>query len=144
MDEAHKNRYSVHPGSKKMYHDLQDMYWLPGMKRDIATYVSKCLTCSNVKAEHQRTLGLLQQPEIPEWKSFKKISPLAEEIILMIRKHIQKTKATSYKAKLMNIDDYMGWYTDEMRARVENIANDLRDITYYIIIKAVKKYADDE
>ncbi|GJW34829.1 reverse transcriptase domain-containing protein [Tanacetum coccineum] len=45
-----------------------DMYWWPGMKRDIATYVSKCLTCSKVKAEHQRPLGLLQQPEIPELK----------------------------------------------------------------------------
>ncbi|GJX25165.1 putative reverse transcriptase domain-containing protein [Tanacetum coccineum] len=44
------------------------MYWWPGMKRDIATYVSKCLTCSKVKAEHQRPSGLLQQPEIPEWK----------------------------------------------------------------------------
>ncbi|GJV86866.1 putative reverse transcriptase domain-containing protein [Tanacetum coccineum] len=39
-----------------------------GIKRDIATYVSKCLTCSKVKAEHQRPSGLLQQPEIPEWK----------------------------------------------------------------------------
>nr|GFA20810.1 hypothetical protein [Tanacetum cinerariifolium] len=39
-----------------------------GMKRDIATYVSKCLTCAKVKAEHQRPLGLLQQPEIPKWK----------------------------------------------------------------------------
>ncbi|GJY97424.1 putative reverse transcriptase domain-containing protein [Tanacetum coccineum] len=38
------------------------------MKRDIATYVSKCLTCAKVKAEHQRPSGLLQQPEIPEWK----------------------------------------------------------------------------
>ncbi|GKE75806.1 putative reverse transcriptase domain-containing protein [Tanacetum coccineum] len=68
MDEAHKTRYSVHPGADKMYRDLRDMYWWPGMKRDIATYVSKCLTCSQVKAEHQRPSGLLQQPEIPEWK----------------------------------------------------------------------------
>ncbi|GJY56744.1 putative reverse transcriptase domain-containing protein [Tanacetum coccineum] len=72
MDEAHKTRYSVGPpgggGADKMYHDLWDMYWWPGMKRDIATYVSKCLTCSKVKAEHQRPSGLLQQPEIPEWK----------------------------------------------------------------------------
>ncbi|GKA59301.1 putative reverse transcriptase domain-containing protein, partial [Tanacetum coccineum] len=37
MDEAHKTRYSVHPGADKMYHDLRDMYWWPGMKRDIAT-----------------------------------------------------------------------------------------------------------
>jgi hypothetical protein len=44
------------------------MYWWPGMKRDIATFVSKCATCGRVKAEHQRPSGLLQQPEIPEWK----------------------------------------------------------------------------
>nr|GEX93246.1 putative reverse transcriptase domain-containing protein [Tanacetum cinerariifolium] len=54
MDGAHKTRYSVHPGADKMYHDLRDMYRWPGMKRDVATYVSKCLTCSKVKAEHQR------------------------------------------------------------------------------------------
>ncbi|GJT90527.1 putative reverse transcriptase domain-containing protein [Tanacetum coccineum] len=48
MDEAHMTRYSVHPGADKMYHDLRDMYWWPGMKRDIATYVSKCLTCSKL------------------------------------------------------------------------------------------------
>ncbi|GJZ76218.1 putative reverse transcriptase domain-containing protein [Tanacetum coccineum] len=68
MDEAHKTKYSLHPGADKMYHDLRDMYWWPGMKRDIATYVSKCLTCSKVKADHQRPSGLLQQPEIPKWK----------------------------------------------------------------------------
>ncbi|GJU28513.1 putative reverse transcriptase domain-containing protein [Tanacetum coccineum] len=68
MDEAHKTKYSVHPGADKMYHDLRDMYWWPRMKRDVATYVSKCLTCSKVKAEHQRPSSLLQQPEIPEWK----------------------------------------------------------------------------
>ncbi|GJV90680.1 putative reverse transcriptase domain-containing protein [Tanacetum coccineum] len=68
MDEAHKSRYSVHPGADKMYYDLRDMYWWPGMKRDIATYVNECLTCAKVKAEHQRPSGLLQQPEILEWK----------------------------------------------------------------------------
>ncbi|GJY45888.1 putative reverse transcriptase domain-containing protein [Tanacetum coccineum] len=52
----------------KMYYDLRDMYWWPGMKKEIAIYVSKCLTCAKVKAEHQRPSGLLQQPEIPEWK----------------------------------------------------------------------------
>ncbi|GJV00530.1 putative reverse transcriptase domain-containing protein [Tanacetum coccineum] len=68
MDEAHKSRYSVHPGEDKMYYDLRDMYWWLGMKKDIALYVSKCLTCSKVKAKHQTPSGLLQQPEIPEWK----------------------------------------------------------------------------
>ncbi|GJR28602.1 putative reverse transcriptase domain-containing protein, partial [Tanacetum coccineum] len=68
MYEAHKTRYSVHPGADKMYHDLRDMYLWSGIKRDIATYVSKCLTCLKVKDEHQRPSRLLQQPEIPEWK----------------------------------------------------------------------------
>nr|GEW36094.1 hypothetical protein [Tanacetum cinerariifolium] len=45
-----------------------DMYWWPVMKIDIAIYVSKCLTCSKVKAEHQRPLGLLQKPKIPKCK----------------------------------------------------------------------------
>ncbi|GJY22415.1 putative reverse transcriptase domain-containing protein [Tanacetum coccineum] len=68
MDEAHRSKYFVHPRADKMYHDLRDMYWWPRMKRDIATYVSKCLTCSKVKVEHQMPSGLLQQPEIPEWE----------------------------------------------------------------------------
>ena len=66
MDEAHRSRYSVHPGSDKMYLDLKKLYWWPNMKAEIATYVGKCLTCSKVKAEHQKPSGLLQQPEIPE------------------------------------------------------------------------------
>ncbi|GJW49262.1 putative reverse transcriptase domain-containing protein [Tanacetum coccineum] len=68
MDKAHTSRYSVHPGADKMYYDLRDLYWWPGMKRDIAEYVSRCLTCSKIKAEHQKPSGFLQQPEIPEWK----------------------------------------------------------------------------
>ncbi|GJR33383.1 putative reverse transcriptase domain-containing protein [Tanacetum coccineum] len=68
MDEAYKSKYSVHPGADKMYYDLRDRYWWPGMKKDIAEYVSKCLTCLKVKVEHQRPSGLLQQPEIPVWK----------------------------------------------------------------------------
>nr|GEV77365.1 putative reverse transcriptase domain-containing protein [Tanacetum cinerariifolium] len=57
MDEAHKLKYSVHPGADKMYYDLRDMYWWPGMKKDIALYVSKFLTCTKIKAEHQRPLA---------------------------------------------------------------------------------------
>ncbi|GKE49592.1 putative reverse transcriptase domain-containing protein, partial [Tanacetum coccineum] len=68
MDEAHTSRYLIPPGADKMYHDLRDLYWWPGMKRDVAEYISRCLTCSKIKAEHQKPSGLLQQPEIPEWK----------------------------------------------------------------------------
>ncbi|GJU48673.1 putative reverse transcriptase domain-containing protein [Tanacetum coccineum] len=68
MDKAHKSKYSIHSGADKIYYDLRDRYWWPGMKKDIAVYVSKCLTCLKVKAEHQRPSSLLQQPEIPKWK----------------------------------------------------------------------------
>nr|GEV30271.1 putative reverse transcriptase domain-containing protein [Tanacetum cinerariifolium] len=68
MYESHKSKYSVHPGSDKIYQDIKLLYWWPNMEADIATYVSKCLTCLKVKAEHQKPSGLLVQPEIPQWK----------------------------------------------------------------------------
>ncbi|GJY24774.1 putative reverse transcriptase domain-containing protein [Tanacetum coccineum] len=94
LNETHKSRYSMHFRADKMYHDPCDVYWWPGMKRDIAIYVSKCLTCAKVKAKHQRPSGLLQQPEIPEWKLPKQahfqaysedcnIAKLASIIVLM-------------------------------------------------------------
>nr|GFA46960.1 putative reverse transcriptase domain-containing protein [Tanacetum cinerariifolium] len=69
IHESHKSKYSVHPGSNKMYQDMKKLYWWPNMKADITTYVSKGLTCAKVKAEHQRPSGLLVQPKIPKWKS---------------------------------------------------------------------------
>ncbi|GJR25990.1 putative reverse transcriptase domain-containing protein [Tanacetum coccineum] len=68
MHESHKSKYSIHLGSDKMYLDLKKMYWWPNMKAEIATYVSKCLTCAKVKAECQKPSGLLVQPVIPVWK----------------------------------------------------------------------------
>ncbi|GKE16318.1 putative reverse transcriptase domain-containing protein, partial [Tanacetum coccineum] len=68
MHKSHKSKYSIHPGFNKMYQDLKKLYWWPNMKADIATYISKYLTCAKVKAEHQKPSGLLQPPEIPEWK----------------------------------------------------------------------------
>nr|GEW77301.1 reverse transcriptase domain-containing protein [Tanacetum cinerariifolium] len=68
MHESHKLKYFVHSGFVKMYQDMKELYWWPNMKADIATYVSKCLTCLKVKAEHQKPFGLLVQHEIPQWK----------------------------------------------------------------------------
>ncbi|GKD82247.1 putative reverse transcriptase domain-containing protein [Tanacetum coccineum] len=68
MHEYHKSKYSIHPGSNKMYQDLKKLYWWPNMKVIIAEYVGKCLTCSRIKAECQKPSGLLIQPEIPTWK----------------------------------------------------------------------------
>ncbi|GKB24796.1 putative reverse transcriptase domain-containing protein [Tanacetum coccineum] len=68
MHESHESKYSIHPGSDKLYQDMKKLYWWPNMKADIATYISKCLTCLKVKAKHQKSSGLLVQPEIPQWK----------------------------------------------------------------------------
>ncbi|GKD81804.1 putative reverse transcriptase domain-containing protein, partial [Tanacetum coccineum] len=51
MDETHAIKYYVHPGADKMYYNLRDLYWWLGKKKDIAMYVSKCLTC--LKAIHK-------------------------------------------------------------------------------------------
>nr|GEV25182.1 retrovirus-related Pol polyprotein from transposon TNT 1-94 [Tanacetum cinerariifolium] len=59
MHESHKLKYSVHLGPNNMYQDMKELYWWPNMKVDIATYVSKCLTCLKVKVEHQKPSGLL-------------------------------------------------------------------------------------
>ena len=51
-----------------MYQDLKQYYWWRGMKRDVTEYVSKCLTCQQVKAEHQVLYGLLNLIPVPQWK----------------------------------------------------------------------------
>jgi len=68
MTEAHSAKYSMHTGSTKMYKNLKGRFWWNNIKREIAAFVSHCMTCQLVKAEHQRPPGLLQPLEIPEWK----------------------------------------------------------------------------
>ena len=59
MMEAHHSRYSIHPGSSKMYHDLKEVYWWGGMKKNIVEFVAEYLNCQQVKLEHQNTGGYL-------------------------------------------------------------------------------------
>ncbi|KAI3680944.1 hypothetical protein L6452_35724 [Arctium lappa] len=68
LSEAHKSKYSIHPGMDKMYRDLKLLYWWPGMKKDVRNFVEKCIACLQVKAEHQKPFGGLQPLEIPMWK----------------------------------------------------------------------------
>ena len=68
LSEAHESRYSIHLGTAKMYRDLRQHYWWSGMRRDIADFVSRCLCCQQVKAEHLRPGGEFQGLPISEWK----------------------------------------------------------------------------
>ncbi|EOY03078.1 Retrotransposon protein, putative [Theobroma cacao] len=68
LEEAHMAAYVVHPGATKMYQDLKEVYWWEGLKRDVAEFVSKCLVCQQVKAEHQKLTRLLQPLPVPKWK----------------------------------------------------------------------------
>jgi hypothetical protein len=68
LTEAHQSLYTIHPGSTKMYRDLRERYWWNGMKKEVAQFVERCLTCQRVKAEHQKPAGMLKPLTIPEWK----------------------------------------------------------------------------
>jgi hypothetical protein len=68
LDEAHLSRYSIHPGSTKMYHDLKQHYWWTKMKIEIVRYVAKCDICRCVKAIHMKTADPLQSLPILTWK----------------------------------------------------------------------------
>jgi hypothetical protein len=68
LDEAHLSKFSMHPGSTKMYHDLKPLYWWTRMKREITQYVSECDTCQRIKSSHLKSAGALQPLYIPSWK----------------------------------------------------------------------------
>jgi hypothetical protein len=68
LDEAHTSRYSIHPGSTKMYHDLRQQFWWTRMKHEATRYVSECDTCRKVKADYMKLGRLLQLLSVPEWK----------------------------------------------------------------------------
>nr|XP_043639150.1 uncharacterized protein LOC122610222 [Erigeron canadensis] len=68
INEAYNSMYSVHSDTYKMYHDIRELYSWTDMRKDVAVFVRQCLTYLRVKAEHRKPVGLLGQPEIPEWK----------------------------------------------------------------------------
>nr|GEV23610.1 reverse transcriptase domain-containing protein [Tanacetum cinerariifolium] len=104
MHESHKLKYSIHPGSNKMYQDMKKLYWWPNMKADIATYVSKCLKCARVKAEHQRPSGLLRiQATQDRQKSYAdlKWKPMEFEVEdRVVLKVLAKVRTVAYRLEL--------------------------------------------
>ena len=68
LNEAHETSYTVHSRATKMYRDLREVYWWPGMKTSVARKVAQCDTCQRVKIEHQKPIGLMRPLDIPKWK----------------------------------------------------------------------------
>jgi hypothetical protein len=67
LDEAHTSRYSIYPGSTKMYHDLRQQFLWTRMKRETARYVSECDTCRKVKVDYMKPGALLQPLSVLNW-----------------------------------------------------------------------------
>ncbi|XP_052874499.1 uncharacterized protein LOC128280391 [Gossypium arboreum] len=74
LREVHSSSFAMHLGGNKMYKNLREIYWWPGLKREITDFVGKYLTCQQVKAEHQLLSTLLQPVKIPMWK-WERVSP---------------------------------------------------------------------
>ena len=68
LREFHCSHFTMHPGGTKMYHNLHRQYYWSGIKKRVEDFVQRCLTCQQVKAEHQRPAGLLQPLEVAECK----------------------------------------------------------------------------
>jgi hypothetical protein len=68
LDKARLTKFSMHPGSDKMYHNLKPLYWWTTIKREITKYVSECDTCQRIKASHLKSVGALQALSIPSRK----------------------------------------------------------------------------
>jgi hypothetical protein len=68
LDEAHQSKFSIHPGTTKMYQDLKQNFWWSNMKVDIAKYVAECDTCHRMKASHLKSTGVLQPLSIIMWE----------------------------------------------------------------------------
>nr|GEX55826.1 putative reverse transcriptase domain-containing protein [Tanacetum cinerariifolium] len=112
MHESHKSKYSIHPGSDKMYQDLKKLYWWPNKKAEIATYVSKCLTCAKVKAKCQKPSGLLVQPVIPDKVRDAQLTGL--KII-----HETTKKIIQIKKRIQAAHDRQKSYADRRRKPLE-------------------------
>jgi hypothetical protein len=119
LDEAHLSRYSIHPRSTKMYHNLKQHYWWTKMKIEITRYVARCDTCRRVKAIHMKTVGPLQSLPVPTWKW--------EDISMDFIVGLPRT-AKGYDSIWVIVD------------RLTKIAHFLRVKTYYPVLTYAQMY----
>ena len=68
LQEMHNVPYAGHLGYQKTLAVVRKEYFWPGMKKDFANYIARCMECQRVKVEHRNPVGLLQPLPILEWK----------------------------------------------------------------------------
>jgi hypothetical protein len=64
----HNVPYAGYPGYQKSIAAVKSQYYWPGIKKEVADFIARCLECQKVKAEHRHPTGFLQPLPIPEWK----------------------------------------------------------------------------
>ena len=68
LNDMHNVPYTGHLGYQKTVAAVKSHYFWPGMKKEIADYIARCMEFQKVKDGHRHTAGLLQPLPIPEWK----------------------------------------------------------------------------
>ena len=123
LRDFHCSSFAVHLGGTKMYRDLRRQYYWSGMKRHIRDFVRRCLTCQQVKAEHQRLTGLLQPLEVAEWKWEHVTMEFVTELPRTSRRHDavwvivdRLTKSAHFLAVRMTftLEEFCGLYIREI------------------------------
>ncbi|GKA01243.1 putative reverse transcriptase domain-containing protein [Tanacetum coccineum] len=132
MHESHKSKYSIHPGSDKMYQDLKKLYWWPNMKAEIATYVSKCLTCAKVKIEYQKPSGLTRNRQDTIWVIVDRLTksahflPMREDDTLeKLTRQYLKEVVSKHRVPVLIISDRDGKFTSHFWISLHKALEDM-------------------
>ncbi|XP_016704089.1 uncharacterized protein [Gossypium hirsutum] len=128
LREAHSGLYAMHPGGNKMYQNFRELYWWPGLKREVMEFVRKCLVCQKVKAKHQLPSRLLQPVKIPLWKCQTPTcwTKLGERRVLgpeLVADTEDKVKLI--RDRLKEASDRQKSYADLKRREIEYVVGDL-------------------
>ncbi|GKD58964.1 putative reverse transcriptase domain-containing protein [Tanacetum coccineum] len=150
LHESHKSKYSIHPGSDKMYQDLKKLYWWPNMKAIIAEYIGKCLTCSRVKAECQKPSGLLAKVGDIQLTGPEIIHETTEKIV-QIRQRLQaaRDRQRSYadvrrKPLEFQVGDRVMLKVVGLVAYKLELPEELRNVHNTFYVSNIKKCLSDE